>query len=63
MTVHSPIALMDGNLALALYGSGFPVPDPAVAFGGQQQQPSEAAAAAAAALVPGRCVRMLRMPV
>lgn len=49
MTVHSPIALLDGNLTLALYGSGLPAPDAAV-FGGQQ---SEAMVAAAAALVPG----------
>lgn len=45
VTVHSPIALFDGNLTLALYGSGLPVPDAAV-FG-------EQAEAEAAALVPG----------
>jgi urease subunit gamma/beta len=30
VTVHDPIALEDGDLALALYGSFLPLPDPAV---------------------------------
>lgn len=33
VTVHSPIARLDGDLALALYGSFLPVPD-ITAFGG-----------------------------
>jgi hypothetical protein len=55
VTVHSPIALLDGDLALALYGSGFSVPELDVfgAAGGEGGRGGEAAAAAAA-LVPGR---------
>lgn len=42
VTVHDPIALDDGDLALALHGSFLPVPDPAV-FGAPM--PSTAASA------------------
>lgn len=39
VTVHSPIARKDGDLALALKGSFFPVPDLAV-FGAEEDEPS-----------------------
>lgn len=45
VTVHAPIALLDGDLSLALYGSGFPAPELG-AFGGKE--------AAAGTLVPGK---------
>ena len=38
VTVHDPITLEDGDLALALYGSFLPVPDPSV-FGASVQLP------------------------
>ena len=46
VTVHSPVANIDGNLELALYASGLPIPDLAL-FG---EQPSESPA-----LSPGEC--------
>ena len=46
VTVHSPVANIDGNLELALYASGLPIPDLAL-FG---EQPSESQA-----LSPGEC--------
>lgn len=48
VTVHDPIALEDGDLALALYGSFLPVPDLS-AFGA----PAPGAAAGALELAPG----------
>ncbi len=44
ITVHDPIALEDGDLALALYGSFFPVPDPGV-FGERAADELEAGGA------------------
>lgn len=47
VTVHHPVAAEDGDLALALYGSFLPVPDPAVF--GDQGPPLEPGAVDAAA--------------
>ncbi len=45
VTVHHPIAARDGDLALALYGSFLPVPDPSafpeIAAPGEEERPGE----------------------
>ena len=48
VTVHSPVADIDGNLELALYASGLPVPDLAV-FGDRPETDSPAD-------LPGACI-------
>ncbi len=48
VTVHSPVADIDGNLELALYASGLPVPDLAV-FGDRPEPDSPAD-------LPGACI-------
>lgn len=56
VTVHDPVTLEDGDLALALYGSFLPVPDLAL-FGARASAPTPAAQAAHAPghveVVPG----------
>ena len=49
VTVHSPIADVDGNLELALYGSGLSVPDLSL-FGDGEASPSDASTQ------PGACL-------
>jgi urease gamma subunit len=55
VTVHSPISCLDGDLALALYGSFLPVPDLAV-FAPEAKGDAEVAAAGGAALVLGQVI-------
>ena len=48
VTVHSPVADIDGNLELALYASGLPVPD--LALFGDRREPDSPAD------LPGACI-------
>jgi urease beta subunit len=48
VTVHSPVADIDGNLELALYASGLPVPD--LALFGDRHEPDSPAD------LPGACI-------
>ena len=48
VTVHSPVAAIDGNLELALYASGLPVPD--LALFGDRPEPDSPAD------LPGACI-------
>ena len=52
VTVHDPVTLEDGDLALALYGSFLPVPDPAL-FGAGTTPPHAAVAPGHVDVVPG----------
>ena len=48
VTVHSPVSDLDGNLELALYGSGLPIPDLSVFGDGSSEISAEA--------IPGACL-------